>query len=306
MEVLPTLVRHFGEPYADSSALPTYYVSKLTRQHVTVALTGDGGDESFAGYERYYANQIAERINAVGLGGAAFLLSRLLPDSADFRDSRRRVKRFLSVASRPPAERYARWMGFFSQEEKAQLYAAHVAQGGEQWLTNMLDELSGLGPVEAPMAADVLTYLPYDLLVKVDIASMVSALEARSPFLDHEVMEFAAQLPVGLKLRGSESKYLLKRAFADLLPHQVRNRGKLGFGVPVGTWFRGPLKSYLQDTLSSRIARERGLLNSAFIDRLIADHTSGRADHAYQLWSLLTLEIWFQEVAQQKPAAVHA
>lgn len=305
LEVLPQLVRHFGEPYADSSAIPTYYVSKLTRQHVTVALTGDGGDESFAGYDRYYANQVAHRINSLGLGSLARAFSDVLPDSTDFRDSRRRAKRFLSVAPLPASERYANWMGYFSADQKSRLYSSDALRGsGQQWLTSMLDGFASLGPVDSAMATDVLTYLPYDLLVKVDITSMASALEARSPFLDHEVMEFAARLPVNMKLKGRESKYLLKRTFADLLPDTVKNRGKLGFGVPVGTWFRGPLRSFLQDTLSERSLRDRGLLNAGYVQSLIAAHNSGRADYGYQLWSLLALEVWFQEVVQQKPVAV--
>lgn len=307
LEVLPQLVRHFGEPYADSSAIPTYYVSKLTRQHVTVALTGDGGDESFAGYDRYYANRVADRINALGLGPIAKAASRFLPDSADFRDARRRAKRFLSVAPLSPGQRYGRWMGYFSQEQKTKLYSADALHGsGEGWLAEMLNSFEVLGPVEAAMATDVSSYLPYDLLVKVDITSMASSLEARSPFLDHEVMEFAASLPVDMKLNGRDSKHILKCAFDDLLPEEVKNRSKAGFGVPVGQWFRGPLQSFLREILSERAVRERGLLDSKFIATMIDDHISGRSDHGYQLWSLLTLELWFHEVAKQQPAAVYA
>jgi asparagine synthase (glutamine-hydrolysing) len=305
LEVLPQLVRHFGEPYADSSAIPTYYVAKLTRQHVTVALTGDGGDESFAGYDRYYANRVAHRINSLGFGGMARFASRLLPDSADFRDARRRAKRFLSVAPLSAAQRYSRWMGYFSEEQKAQLYSSEALRGnGEQWLADLLNGFESLGAVESAMATDVVSYLPNDLLVKVDIATMASSLEARSPFLDHQVMEFAAKLPTNLKLNGRNSKYILKQAFADLLPDEVKNRGKLGFGVPVGNWFRGPLTSFLRDTLSSSATKDRGLLNGGFVQKLVEEHVSGRADYGYQLWTLLALELWFQEVAQQKPAAV--
>jgi asparagine synthase (glutamine-hydrolysing) len=152
--------------------------------------------------------------------------------------------------------------------------------------------LPDLDPVDAAMAIDVQSYLPYDLLVKVDITSMANSLEARSPFLDHEVMEFAARLPLDIKMRGREAKYLLKRAFADLLPAENVNRRKMGFGVPVGDWFRGPLKELLMDTLMNS---RTGYFNKSVIDKLIDDHISRRADNAFQLWNLLMLELWYRE-----------
>jgi asparagine synthase (glutamine-hydrolysing) len=157
-----------------------------------------------------------------------------------------------------------------------------------------------LDPVDAAMAVDVQSYLPYDLLVKVDITSMANSLEARSPFLDHEVMEFAARLPVNLKLRGRQSKYLLKRAFADLLPPENANRRKMGFGVPVGEWFRGPLRAFLEDTLLSRCALARGYFQSDFVRDLVEQHLKRRADHSFALWNLLILELWHQEFIDQQ------
>jgi asparagine synthase (glutamine-hydrolysing) len=303
LAILPKLVRHYGEPYADSSAIPTFYVSQMTRQHVTVALNGDGGDESFAGYERYLGNHIAERFqSAPGVALAAGALGRLIPDSINPKSRTRQARRFLAVASRPMPERYARWLTFFHDEAKPQLYssefAARLNGRRDGWLKSLFDELpkaAPLNPFDAAMAVDVMSYLPYDLLVKVDITSMANSLEARSPFLDHEVMEFAAALPVEIKVRNRQLKYLLKRAFADLLPPENVNRRKMGFGVPVGQWFRGPLRELLRDALLSGQSLKRGYFREVEIRRLVDLHLESRADHSFQLWNLLMLELWQRE-----------
>jgi asparagine synthase (glutamine-hydrolysing) len=301
LAVLPTLVRHYGEPFADSSAVPTFYVSRMTRGHVTVALNGDGGDESFAGYERYLGNRIAERMRRIpGSALSARALSRLLPDSVDPKNRVRRAKRFLSVAARPMPQRYGRWLTFFDEEAKARLYSRDLRErlNGSRpanWFESLFEEARGLDPVDASMSVDVRSYLPYDLLVKVDITSMASGLEARSPFLDHKVMELAARLPARMKLKGRESKHLLKRAFADLLPPENVNRRKMGFGVPVGEWFRGPLKPLLSDALFSEQSERRGYFQPSEVRRLFSEHIERRSDHGFALWSLLMLELWHRE-----------
>lgn len=299
LEILPKLVQHYGEPYADSSAIPTFYVSQITRRQVTVALNGDGGDESFAGYERYLGNRIAEWIQAMPGGRwPARALSRALPDSLDPKNRLRQAKRFLVVASSPMAQRYGHWIGYFGDEAKAELYSSDLrasVNGHGRWMESLFAEMRGLDPVDAAMAVDVRSYLPYDLLVKVDITSMANSLEARSPFLDHEVMELAARLPVNLKLRGGQSKYLLKRAFADLLPPENVNRRKMGFGVPVGKWFRGPLRSLLEDALLSQQSLNRKYFKPQILRRMVADHLEMRADHTFSLWNLLMLELWHRQ-----------
>lgn len=304
LSILPKLVRHYGEPYADSSAIPTFYVSQMTRQHVTVALNGDGGDESFAGYERYLGNYVAERLRSVpGVALAARALGRAIPDSINPKSRVRQARRFLAVASRPMAERYPRWLTYFQDEMKPRLYSPEFAGQlnghKDDWMRSLfggsrrLD--SSLHPVDAAMAVDVMSYLPFDLLVKVDITSMANSLEARSPFLDHEVMEFAARLPVEIKFRGGRLKYLLKRAFADLLPPENVNRRKMGFGVPVGQWFHGPLRELLQDALLSPQSLKSGYFREEEIRRLVDQHLDRRADHSFQLWNLLMLEMWRRE-----------
>ncbi len=311
LEILPKLVRHYGEPYADSSAIPTFYVSQMTRQHVTVALNGDGGDESFAGYERYLGNYIAERLQAApGVATAARAMSRVIPDSINPKSRLRQARRFLAVAARPMPERYARWLTFFHEETKPRLYTpefnARLDGQRDGWLRSLFNQLPGLDPagrtpdqplhpIDAAMAVDVMSYLPYDLLVKVDITSMANSLEARSPFLDHEVMELAARLPIEIKFHGRQLKYLLKRAFAHLLPPENVNRRKMGFGVPVGQWFRGPLRDLLRDALLSPQALKRGYFRESEIRRLVDLHLEGRADHSFQLWNLLMLELWGRE-----------
>ncbi|HEX8173600.1 MAG TPA: asparagine synthase (glutamine-hydrolyzing) [Pyrinomonadaceae bacterium] len=302
MEVLPTLVEHYGEPYADSSAIPTYYVSRETRKHVTVALNGDGGDECFAGYERYAAMRLAERyrgLPGVLREGVIRRAVGLIPTS-ELRKSRiRSVKRFLHAASLPPVERYLRWVSVLDRAAKDELYTEEFRRGMEghdpaAWLAPWFKHANGAGVVDASLLTDTMTYLPNDLLVKVDIASMAVSLEARSPFLDHHVIEFAASLPEKLKLRGLTTKYILKNVLKKLLPVENLNRRKMGFGVPIGYWFRDRMKQFLGETLLSEKALGRGLFKPEEVKRMFELHTRGERDYAHQLWTLLMLELWFQ------------
>ena len=307
MEVLPTLVEHYGEPFADSSALPTYYVARETRKHVTVALNGDGGDESFAGYERYAAMLIAERYNRVPAVLRRALVEstvNLLPSSEVRRSRVRDAKRFLAAAKLPRTDRYSRWMTTFTDTAKSELYTAEMAarlagSGGSELLGDWFARANGSGVLDATLLTDQMTYLPNDLLVKVDIASMACSLEARSPFLDHKLIEFAASLPESLKMRRFETKSLLKKVAARLVPRDVVYRRKMGFGVPIGKWFRGEMKDFAHDVLTSRRATERGIIRPAESGRYLAEHVAGTRDHAFQIWTLLMLELWFQRFIDQ-------
>lgn len=302
MEVLPLLVEHYGEPYADSSAIPTYYVARETRQHVTVALNGDGGDESFAGYERYAAMRLAEtyhRLPALLRESIVEQAFALIPTSESRRSRFRDAKRFLQAASLPRVERYLRWVTVFDMNAKRELYSktfldktknVHAHDLLDPWFVSA----NGAGIVDAALLSDIMTYLPNDLLVKVDIASMAVSLEARSPFLDHHVIEFAASLPEKLKLHGLTSKYLLKRVFKQLLPAENLRRRKMGFGVPIGHWFRGKMQSFLRETLLSEKALNRGLFQPDAVKRLIELHTVGEREYSQKLWTLLMLELWFE------------
>ena len=301
IEILPLLVEHYGEPYADSSAVPTYYVARETRKHVTVALNGDGGDESFAGYERYAAMQLAENYRKVpefvrksvnvGVG--------LIPTSELSRSRLRSGKRFLEAASLPKVDRYLRWVSIFDAAAKSSLYSdAFKSETTSGYAKSLLEpwfvRANGSGFVDASLLTDLMTYLPNDLLVKVDIATMAVSLEARSPFLDHHVIEFAASLPEKFKLRGLTTKYLLKKVLRKLLPSENLDRRKMGFGVPIGHWFRGKMQPFLREVVLSERALKRGLFRPETVRQLVDQHAEGKRDYSHQLWTLLMLELWFQ------------
>ena len=303
MEVLPTLVEHYGEPYADSSAIPTYYVAKETRQHVTVALNGDGGDESFAGYERYAAMRIAETYHRLPKPLRKAFIEMpvsLLPTSEIKRSRFRDAKRFLQAANLPKTERYFRWMSTFDRPAKADIYTNDFSEAVSSanaagYLETWFAQANGSGTLDATLLTDQMTYLPNDLLVKVDIATMANSLEARSPFLDHKLIEFAASLPESLKMRRFETKSLLKKAAARLVPKEVIYRRKMGFGVPIGNWFRNEMKDFVREVLLSEKSLKRGILKPEMLEKYVNEHTNAERDHAFQLWTLLMLELWFQK-----------
>jgi len=299
-EILPTLVDHYGEPYADSSALPTYYVSRETRQHVTVALNGDGGDESFAGYERYMAMQVAELYRKVPLRKLLFEpFVNALPSSEKKKTWIRDAQRFLISANMDRPMRYFHWMSSIKQKAKDAMYADSFKQmiaenRPEHFLEDWYAKANGTGVIDSTLLTDQMTYLPNDLLVKVDIASMANSLEARSPFLDHKLIEFAASLPENLKVNRYRPKYLLKKVAARLVPPEVIYRQKMGFGVPIGRWFRGDLKDMVFSTLLSEKAAGRGIFKPDSVKQMLDRHVSFEEDSTHQIWSLLMLELWFQ------------
>ena len=270
----------FDEPLGDEAALPTFLICEQARRHVTVALTGDGGDESFAGYERYAAHRLAGSVPSVVAVPATRALRAARAARTEPRSPLFRARRFLDVASAPREERYARLMEVFPLELRARLWTDDTAAPVE-----LRPRASG---TRALQLLDLETYLPGDLLPKADIASMAHSLELRSPLLDHRVVELGLALPESLKLRGLSGKVALRRAFADDLPPAVGGRGKTGFGVPLGRWFREDLRELARDVL----ARDRGWFRAGEVRRLIDEHESGRADHGHRLWCLVMLELW--------------
>ena len=300
IDILPSLVRHYGEPFADSSALPTYYVAEMTRRHVTVALNGDAGDELFAGYPRYLAFKLAGFWSELpGVRAQARLWGKILR-GAKQRSFPGRVRRFLDSLRYDGARRYLNYVEYFGSDERERLYSpAMRGESGAFDAEGYLRELYSSAVVKDDIArillVDLKSYLPEDLLVKVDIASMANSLEARSPFLDHRVVEFATSLPSNWKLRGKKSKYILKDTFADLLPRDILRRGKMGFGVPISRWFREELRDYLCDTLLDPSSLSRGYFDEARVRQLIVEHEKGVRDHGYRLWALLVLELWHRE-----------
>ena len=300
--VLPELVWGYGEPFADSSALPSYYVAKMTRQHVTVALNGDGGDELFAGYERYVAESLSSRYAALPgwlRTGVLAPLAAMLPEPAGRKNPVRRFKNFVLAQNAPPEQRYLRWLTLIDNSAKQRLYTPAFAER-----MGTIDSLRRLQlPLHGQLAADQLdrmlqtdlaTYLPDDLLVKVDITTMLHSLEGRSPFLDHHLAEFAARLPVTFKLRGRTGKYILRRALAAILPPAILNRDKRGFAVPIDRWFRQELRTVIYDVLLDPRTLARGLFRPEALQTLLDEHASGRVNHRYRLWTLLMLELWFR------------
>lgn len=297
VDLLPALVHHYDEPFADSSAIPTYLVAQLTRQHVTVALTGDGGDELFAGYERFAAARLAERYRRLPgflrriVGGVV----RRLPESTAYRGFVRRTRRFVDAADMPLSECYLNWVGLFSRDLCRELLSSWGDSPANGVLADYqvrFERAAGQGLLNQLLYVNATTYLPGDLLVKTDRMTMAHGLEARCPFLDQELIGLAAGIPPALKLRGMTTKYILKRAAEKLLPHEIVHRPKHGFGVPVGRWFRQELRDYVRDVLLSPRARQCGYFDPAAVERLIVQHQRGRRDWGHQLWTLLTFELW--------------
>ncbi|MCI0635407.1 MAG: asparagine synthase C-terminal domain-containing protein, partial [Actinobacteria bacterium] len=292
------LAWHFDEPFGDSSALPTFLVCEMARELVTVALSGDGGDETFFGYDRYRAVVLADWYDRMPtpLRRAAMSAARALPAGRP-KSHVYRIRRLAEVLGLPPVPRYARWLTVFDDGWKRALYTPEF--GARVAGIDALDVLSetyrasaGLTFLEATAHADAQHYLPDDLLVKTDIASMAHSLELRSPFLDHRVVEFAAALPARLKLRGLTQKYLLKLAMRDVLPPAILRRPKMGFGVPIDRWFRHELREMTHDLLLDARARQRGYFRPEEVARYLDEHVRGEAYHHDRLWALLMLELW--------------
>jgi asparagine synthase (glutamine-hydrolysing) len=296
--LIDTLIWHHDGPFGDSSAIPTYLVSQLTRQHVTVVLTGDGGDEVFAGYLRFHAALTAERLPS----WAGTLMSALmspLPASSNERHWLSRARRFARHMNLPLLERLTRWNSVFYEDLDRLLMrsdgSACVAVDPLRPLRIDLDTWSRLSPLNRLLAANFSTYLPGDLLVKTDRMTMANSLEARSPFLDRELIEFVAMLPDQWKLStAGRTKVILREAFADLIPPRINRRGKMGFGVPLDRWFRHELRDYVHDTLLASDARCGAYLSSPEIERIVRRHQSGEANLGHQIWCLLTLERWLR------------
>ena len=293
LELLPRLVWQHDQPFADNSAIPTFLVSQMTREHVTVALTGDGGDELFAGYERFYAAQLLGRLSFVPppiMRGLSRLLARL-PEGTAYYDRARRARRFARAAGLPLHDAYFDMVRVFSQASLREiaLEPSRYAPSLSPWINPRQSQ-----PVAALLEANLTSYLPDDLLIKADRCSMAASLEARAPFLDHQLAEFAAGIPFNLKLRRGQSKHILKEAARDLLPDSIIDRKKHGFGIPLGAWLRRDMRP-VRDLLLSRRARQRGLLDMDAVERLIAEHEIGQRDNNRQLWGLLTLEEWHRQ-----------
>ncbi len=307
--VLPLLARHYGEPFADPSAIPTYYLARETAAHVKVALTGDGADEAFGGYPRHIAARACGQVDRVtpSLAKLIGLLGSVLPKGKDRKSSLRRARLLLGAMHLSPAKRHAAWLAYASEADKQNLYTPAYAEATMDCDASdaFIDAYAACAalrdPAAAAMFADLAMYLPNDPLVKMDIATMASGLEARAPLLDHRVVEAAFRIPSRHKLYGGRGKFVLRYAFRDLLPDVIYSRGKMGFGVPIARWLREDLAPFAEQTL----LRSETVLNRVFstpsVEQLLTEHRSGKADRAYTIWTLLCFELWAREFDPQLP-----
>ncbi|HWQ35061.1 MAG TPA: asparagine synthase (glutamine-hydrolyzing) [Blastocatellia bacterium] len=286
------IVRHHDEPFADVSSIPTYLVSQLASEHVRVVLSGDGGDELFAGYERYVTDRERARFERLPRW-----MRRLMRMASDALPRAAYGKRFLRNVALDADARYVDSLSYFNEEAKRELLAGslrRLCQGHDSAarFRRLYEQTQSSEALDRLLCLDSKTYLPGDILTKVDRMSMAHSVEARAPLLDHKLIEFALTIPASLKLRGTTTKYIFKQAVADLIPRELLNRPKQGFDVPISHWFRHELRDLLHTTLTERRTRQRGWFNQRAVETLIAEHQRGRRNNARHLWGLLMLELW--------------
>lgn len=301
--VLPKLIYHFDEPFADSSAVPTYYLSKTAREHVTVALSGDGGDELFAGYRRYFYDRFENKLRGYL---PRFIRRYLLPPlakiypKADYLPQFLRAKTLLTNLSLSPEQGYANSLSLYNGEMRRKLYSEDLKRklagyDPTDTLLKYFKKTEGLDPLSRIQYVDIKTYLPDDILTKVDRMSMANSLEVRVPLLDHQFVEFAATIPPDLKLKGGNSKYIFKKAIRPYLSPDILERRKMGFSIPADTWFRKDIKEMAEDILFDSKTLNRGYFNPRFLHKMWRNHQSGLKNYGQHLWSLLVLEMWHRE-----------
>lgn len=306
VDLVERLIGHLDEPLADVSIFPTYLVSKLARRDVTVVLSGDGGDELFAGYDWYVADRIERYYRWLPSALRLRLIPRLVdlvPPSTTKKGGVNKVKRFVQGSTLPDRLQHYRWCTFMDGAGKAQLYSQEfqACLGRQDTYATFAGHLGAFEDDDRlwqQQFADVKTYLPDDILAKVDRMSMANSLEVRTPFLDHRVVEFAAALPSNLKLRGLRTKYLLKRSMAKRLPRQILKRGKQGFSIPMKNWLTQDLRPMMEDVLAPQRIKEGGFFDADSVERMKTQHVKGIANHSHQLWSLMMFEIWRERYLQ--------
>jgi asparagine synthase (glutamine-hydrolysing) len=313
IEMLPKLVRHYGEPFADASALPSFYLARFAGEHVTVALNGDGGDESFAGYSRYTTNLALAQLDRLPLAlrRAVGALSRRVVLGGDPRTLRSRLGRFSLALPLSSEARYLAHTSTFTQAARAQLYTPEYAAGldtslaGEA-LSDPWRSSSATDHLDLLLDVDVNSYLPGDLLTKMDIATMAYSLEGRSPLLDHELMELAASLPADMKAARGQRKRVLRSAMRGWIPDGILDAPKRGFELPTAQWFRGELREFAREALLDPGSTSRGWFREQEVRRLLDEHAASTHDHGRRLWTLLMLELWHAQVLARPTPATYA
>jgi len=308
IEFLPLLIWHFDEPFGDSSAIPTYMVSQLARKYVTMVLSGDGGDEVFAGYHRYLADRLLDYFHPFFSLWRNKVLKKLiwsLPETTRINDFSRRFKRLILRQELEPALRYLSWLVIFDEQRRRSLFTEEFYQEFKD--LNPLEHLIHLyhstlsnHPLSKAQFVDTLSYLPEDILTKVDRTTMANSLENRVPLLDYRLVEFMAAVPSHYKLRGFWMKYILKKAFREDLPLTIYYRGKHGFGVPIGNWFKKELREFAQNILLDKRTLDRGYFKPKEVQRILEEHQRGKIDHSHRIWGLLILELWHRFYIDKK------
>lgn len=301
--LLPEAASLLDEPFGDASFLPTFLLSKFTRQQVTVALSGDGGDELFAGYPTYQAHRLADyycRIPSFIQKGVIGNIVKRLPVSMSNFSLDFKAKKFISSAAYPLPLRHIIWMGSFSPQEKEQFYSPSFKEvlGGQDSLRSLygyFDRFPESSELNRLQYFDAKTYLQDDLLVKTDRASMFNSLEVRVPYLDHNIAEFVFSLPANLRLRNFQTKYILKKTVSNILPGNIINRAKKGFGMPAAFWIKGELKGMMLDVFKKEKIEKEGWFGYGYIDRLLQGHFAGKADNRKKIWTLFMFELWLKE-----------
>lgn len=303
VELTEQLIGFLDEPFGDFSIFPTYLVSKMARDYVTVVLSGDGGDELFAGYDPYIADRLFAKYAKIPRfirNGVIAKMADIIPPTSKKKGFINRTKRFIEGAKLPEDLHHTRWMIFLQELEKEMLYADDMKSGITEndpykfirhyfanSAYNKNDEVS------RQLYVDIKTYLVDDILVKVDRMSMATSLEARVPFLDHRFVEFSATIPSSMKLKSNMTKYILKKSMEDILPHDILYRGKEGFSIPIKNWLKNELKPMLTDTLSTEKVKREGFFNPDYINRLIKEHLKGKENHSHRLWALMMFGMWY-------------
>jgi asparagine synthase (glutamine-hydrolysing) len=314
LSIIPRVVRHYGEPFADSSSVPSFLVSELARRDVTVALNGDGGDEGFAGYDHYLTALRMNRAAALLPPPLRRAIGALADRGTEGVDAPRRIKqarRLARALSLTPRERYGFVRSMFTGGDPERLYSEEFLEligdpPARRVIEDAWDRAKGASMLDVMLEVDVNTWLPDDLLVKMDIASMAHSLEARSPFLDHELMEFAASLPTAMKLRGAQKKVILREALRGWIPDPILGGPKRGFALPmVGDWFRGELREYIIELLTDSRTLSRGYFRQPAVRGLLDRHLSGREDNGRRLWSLMMFEDWHREFVDTPSPALN-
>lgn len=302
-DIVDDLVWHFDEPFADPSSLPTFMLSKMAREHVTVALSGDGGDELFAGYTRYVTDRDRSAFGRL----PESVRSRMLRPLSEALPQGTRGKNYLFNISLDAAGRYIDSISHFNGPNRRKLLSSEVRGkmngtfGSGDKLFREIAETSGASdPIDNLLYLDSKTYLPGDILTKVDRMSMASSLETRSPLLDQELIDHATRIPSSLKLKGHETKYIFKKAVEEIVPGDILNREKQGFGVPIGDWINAQLRERIIGDLSDRRTAERGYFDAKYVKLVIDEHSRGRRDHSHALWTLWMLELWHRRYIDNK------